>query len=134
MSSSYVRAKVRLWAAQVETATGVPFYDTINTHVSPTDDVWWTVEFFAETHEGNFCDRQYIENGYVDIVVAAQPGLGDAAALAAIEAVVPELNKKQDANNQLSLNDYTPPGEDTAGSADESYRLSVSMNYTFSKV
>lgn len=130
MSSSYVRNMVRQWCGEVSTATGVPFYDTVNVSVSPKHDVWFTAAFVSESHEGNFCEPQFIENGFVSLVFIARPGIGDIACLAAVESVVPALFAKTDP--KLTLINYEPVDEDSLGTADKDYRLSVAMNYRLS--
>lgn len=131
MSSRYVRTLFRTWCQSVATATGVPFYDTINQHQSPSDDTWWTVEFVADGHEGNFCDREYIERGFVDIIVRARPGIGDDTAFAAIEQIVPLLAANSDIH--LVIESYDPPNDDTGGSAEEAYGVVVQANYVYNK-
>ena len=54
MSSSYVRSKVRQWCVAAAASTGIPFHDTVNVSVNPTDPVWFTVAFVSESHEGTF--------------------------------------------------------------------------------
>ncbi len=130
MSSSAVRTTMRAWCSQVAAATGIPFYDTVNVSISPADDVWFTVSFESEMHEGNFCKPQFIEHGFISVVFIARPGIGDVACLAAIEAVVPLLFEKAD--SRLTLINYEPVDEDSFGTADKDYRMSVAMNYRLS--
>lgn len=127
MSSSYVRTKVRTWCNEVSVATGVPFHDTVNVNASPSADVWFTVEFISESHEGIVGQPQFIENGFVNVVFVARPGIGDSACVAAVESVIPALFAKTDA--QLMLNSYEPVSEDSDGTADKDYRMSVAVNY-----
>lgn len=133
MSASYVRNLFRQWCDEVAQVENVPFYDTINTRQRPTDQVWFTCEFVAEAHEGNFCDRQYREAGFAAVVFVARPGIGDMAALAAVETVIPALMLKEDPNGKLSLDSYDPLQDDSGGSADSDYRISVVVNYSYSK-
>ena len=130
MSASAVRTQVRTWAAEVETSTGVPFYDTLNVVQSPTDNVWWTVSFTSEYHEGNFCEPNYIERGFVEVIVIAQPGRGDADAITAIEQIVPALMGKD--MNKVELVSYEPIDDVTGGSADASFRVRAIINYHYS--
>ncbi len=127
MSSSYVRTKVRTWCNEVAVATGIPFHDTVNVNVNPSEDVWFTVEFISESHEGIVGRPQFIENGFVNVVFVARPGIGDSACIAAVEDVIPALFAKTD--TQLVLNTYEPVSEDSQGSADKDYRMSVAVNY-----
>ena len=131
MSAKYIREKVRQWCNAAAGATGVPFYDTINQNTNPQDDVWFSVQFLAQFHEGNFCDREYMERGLIILIVVAQPGLGDIPCLDAIEAIIPDMMGRQDA--KLSLQSYEPIQEETEGSADNRYRLSVDITYVYSK-
>ena len=130
MSAGAVRTQVRTWAAEVETSTGVPFYDTINILQSPADNVWWTVAFVSEYHDGTFCEPGYIEHGFVEVIVIAQPGRGDADAITAIEQIIPALMGKD--MNKVELISYEPIDEITNGSADESYRIRCLINYLYS--
>lgn len=130
MSSSYVRSKVRQWCAEIAVATGIPFHDTVNVSVNPSDDVWFTVSFVSEMLQGTFCRPDFIEMGFVSVVFVARPGIGDTAAVAAVEAVIPALMAKTDA--KLSLSNFEPVDEDSFGSADKDYRMSVAVNYRLS--
>ena len=132
MSASYVRTTARRWAAEVATSVGVPFYDTINLAPTPTDNVWWTVSFTSESHEGTFCKPGYIENGFISVVVMARPGRGDAEAITAMESIIPALDAKIDPTQRLVLKNYEPLDEDSAGSADSMYRVQVVVNYAHS--
>ena len=130
MSAGAVRTQVRTWAAEVATSTGVPFYDTLNQEQSPADNVWWTVAFQAEFHEGTFCSPGYIERGFVEAVVIAQPGRGDAEAITAIEQIVPAMMSKTGSN--VELVSYDPIDDASGGSADQNYRVRCFLNYQYS--
>jgi hypothetical protein len=130
MSSSYVRQKVRKWCAEVSAVTGIPFYDTVNVSVTPSDPVWFTAIFVSEMHEGNFCKPQFIEHGFINLIFIARPGVGDKACLDAVEGIVPLLFEHGDKN--LTLINYEPVEEDSGGLADKDYRMSVAMNYRLS--
>ena len=129
MSASYVRSKTRQWAGEVSTASAVTFYETINTSISPTENVWFTVSFTSEFNEGTFCDRGFIEQGFITITVAAAPGTGDSAAVTAMEQIVPALMAKVDASGRLAYESYEPLQENSQGSADRDYRMTVIINY-----
>ena len=96
MSAKYVREKVRLWCESVHAYTGVPFYDTINRQVNPSEAVWWTVAFFSDAIEGVFCRQKFMEVGAVTVIVNARPGIGDDEAIEAIEKIIPALWNKTD--------------------------------------
>lgn len=130
MSSSYVRSKVRQWCGEIAAATSVPFYDTVNVSVNPAQPVWFTVVFTAEMHEGTFCRSDFIEMGFITLVIFARPGIGDTAAIAAVEVIVPAIMAKTD--SKLSLINFEPLDEETFGSADKDYRVSVAVNYRLS--
>jgi hypothetical protein len=130
MSASLVRSKVRQWCGEVAVAAAVPFYDTVNVHVVPADDVWFTVAFTAEIHEGTYNVWNYVETGFISFVFVARAGIGDVACLAAVETVIPAIMAKVDGN--LTLINYEPIDEDSLGSADKDYRMSVSVNYRYS--
>ena len=64
------------------------------------------------------------------MVFFALPGTGDTACITAVEAVIPVLFANLDL--KLALINYDPVDEDSLGSADKDYRMSVSMNYRLS--
>ena len=123
---------MKTWCNEVATSSGVTFYDTINNHVTPADTVWFTVSFTSEFHEGTFCNRGYIESGFITITVAADPGRGDIPAVQAMEKIIPALDAKLDNTQRLVLTSYEPIDEASAGSADKDYRIRVIMNYRYS--
>ena len=129
MSASYVRSKTRQWVAEASTATTVPFYETINVATNPSVDTWFTVSFTSEFNEGTFCDRGFIEQGFITVTVVAAPGTGDADAVVAMEQLIPDLMAKVDASGRLAYESYEPIQESSAGSADRDYRMSVIINY-----
>ena len=130
MSHSYVRSKIRQWCNEVSVATGIPFHETVNTRVKPTDPVWFTVDFTAEFYEGTFCRADFIESGFVRVTCLSPPGVGDGQGVAAIEQIAQALYAKQDA--RLTLIDFEPADEASLGTADANYRLSVILNYRLS--
>lgn len=132
MSASAVRTQIRTWAAEIATSEAVPYYDTVNIMESPTEAVWWTIEFRTDFMEGTFCKAGYIEEGYIRIDVVAAPGTGDAAAIAAMEKIVPAFDAKLDPTQRVVLTTYEPIQENSGGSADKSYRVSVVFNYRHS--
>lgn len=133
MSASYVRSKMRQWAGEASAIVGLPqYYDTINVEVNPSDSVWWTLDFAAEYFEGTYCQKDYIEAGFIRLTVIAQPGTGDTGASAAMESLVPEIMGKVDPTQRLVLESYEPLQEQSYGSADNSYRISTILNYKLS--
>lgn len=132
MSTKYVRTLFRQWCNEVAVSESIPFYDTINIEQDPDEDVWFTVEFFAEDREGMYCDKAYQEYGSITVVVIAQPGTGDDGAITALEAIVPALWVKKDPNNMFWLEKWLPSFEDSAGSADREYRIGAIFQYRHS--
>ena len=78
-------------AAEVAAFEGIPFYDTINREQNPSDPVWWSCLFIALENENTYCDDEYREVGQIVLIVSAQPGIGDADAVQAIEIIIPAL-------------------------------------------
>ena len=132
MSASYVRSKTRQWAGEVSATSAVPFHETINTSTNPTEDTWFTVSFTSEFNEGTFCDRGFIEQGFITVTVVAAPGTGDGDAVTAMELIIPALMAKVDASGRLAYESYEPLQENTQGSADRDYRMTVIINYRHS--
>jgi hypothetical protein len=131
MSALGVRKLSRAWARQVS-PVDAPFYDTVNTETNPTDDVWWTIEFFTSTHNGEtFCRGGYIEGGQLDLVFCGRAGIGDEALLTAAEAVVAAFTQKIDPDARLVLENYEPIAEVLGGDADLWYRIACTVNYTW---
>lgn len=130
MSCWFVRENVRIWCEEVALVTAVPFYDTVNREVNPVDNVWWTVEFITLEREGTYCSEVYNESGIITIIVSAQPGIGDEAAVKAIELIIDELHLKKNDNLQMQFPE--PFFEDTFGSADRSYRVGALLPYIYS--
>ena len=124
MSALYVRNTFNTWAGEVATATGTPFYPTINEEQDPLDAVWFSLEYVAEFYSnGTFCKSEETEDGFVRVVVFAQPGTTDLPAVTALEAIGLEFAKKVDA--QVTIEGFEPLQEMTAGSADRNIRVGV---------
>lgn len=132
MTASYGRTKTRQWTQETATLTGFAFYDTVNQAQDPTDAVWWTVEFNAEAFEGTFCQRGYLEEGFVLLTVMAEPGTGDTGAITAMEQILPDIMSKIDPSQRLVFESHEPLREGSDGSADRWYRVSVPINYRLS--
>ena len=129
MSASYVRNKVEQWCHDVATTTGVTFHETINFDVDPQESVWWTVEYLSLYSENMLCKKNYLEQGIVRLVFVGQPGTGWTATITALESVIPLIMAKLDNTRRLELTDYEPVVEDSGGSADVGYMVSVAINY-----
>ena len=132
MSASYVRTKFREWSEETAISTGIPFYDTVNKEQNPSDDVWFTSEFYSFDFQGTFCEKGYLENGEIEVVVFARPGIGDTQAMNALEQIIPALMYKIDPTGRLILQSYLPVQEDGNGSAKMWYSVSVGIVYKHS--
>lgn len=130
MSASYVRYKVEEWCQEISQVTGIPFYKTINNEENPADDVWFTVEFGALFNEGMLCKKEYLEQGVVRVVFIGAAGTGWEDTILAMEGVIPLLMEKVDNTRRLELTDYEPLTEESGGSAEPDYAVSVIINYT----
>lgn len=96
MSSTYVRQKVKGWAA----ALSVPFYNTVNDVVNPNDPVWTTIEWvYATSGPSTYCNN--LETGTFNFYVFGAPGVGDDALLTQAEALVKALMANTDAKLKL---------------------------------
>ena len=129
MSSLYVRN----WFRSHTASLGVPYYETVNSEQNPTDPVWVTYEFNGEFSDVLSYCGDAVEEGTVDVVVSAQPGTGDAAAIQAVENAATYLMQQQDATGRLVLFSSQPPDEYSDGSADRTYRVIVGINYRLYK-
>lgn len=131
MSALGVRQLARAWARQVA-PVDAPFYDTVNTAEDPKDTVWWTIEFFSTTHNGEtFCRGGYIETGQLDLVFCGRAGIGDVPLLTAAEAVIAAFTQKEDPSGRLVLENYEPIAEVLGGDADLWYRIACTVTYTW---
>lgn len=129
MSSLYVRSLVRQWLL---TYPQVPFYDSINYVPTPEDNVWLTVEFFADAKEGTMGCDGYRETGLVDLIFASQPGIGDVPLLTLLEPAVAFFEDQKDPSNRLTLTESEPVRDVSGGTADRTYRMAVGVNYSYS--
>lgn len=133
MSSSYVRILFRDWAQLTASATGYPFYDTINMEPDTSADaVWWTASFTPEFQEGTYCNKGFVERGFIGVHVFGKPGIGDLPSVQALESIVPSLLSHVDPTQRLVLEDAEPVFEASAGSAKQDYSVSVNINYAHS--
>lgn len=130
MSASYVRYKIEQWCEEAALTSGVNFHKTINTEETPQDDVFFTVEFMSLYSEGMLCKKNYLEQGMIRLVFVGQPGVGWEDTILSLESVVPEMMSKVDPSRRLELVDYEPLVEESGGSAEPNYVVSVSINYS----
>ena len=128
MSSLYVRTTFRNWVTD-PAGFAVPYHDTINRSVSPTEAIWLTLDFEPEfSDEINFC-RDEIEEGIVDFVFSGRAGVGDTAILTAAEADMAWLKTQEDPTGRLVIGGIHAPEEFTAGDAELSYRIVFGVEY-----
>ena len=133
MSASYVRSTIRSWAQMISGALNVQFYDTVNLEQDPQDATWWTVRFIAENMTGTtFCGPGYLETGAIEVMVCAQPGIGDDPAVSDLEAIIREFYKMVDPTQRLVLAEFDPVLEDSLGSATRYYRVGAFITYKLS--
>lgn len=127
-----MRTTIRTWAAAAEAATGLPFYETVNTEQDPADDIWWTLEFFAEYSEKlSFCDV-WKEEGLCDLIVSGRPGIGDVAVIDAAEKIRDAILGNTDPTRKIYLVGPNPPSEFSGGSAQARwYQASVAIEYRY---
>ena len=127
MSSLYVRDKVTEWAKS--STVSIPFYQTINEHTNPLDNIWFTAEFEPEYSEKiTFCGET-AEEGLVTFVFSTQAGVGYEDVIAAGELAVAKILEQDDPTRDLTLELAYAPDEYTGGSADNGYRISISVEY-----
>ena len=131
MSASFVRQKTEEWCGDISQLLGIPFYKTVNIEVNPSDPVWFTVDYISLFHEGLLCKRGYLERGIVRVVFAGEPGKGWEDTINAVEQVVPLLSDKLDPTRRFSWDSYEPIVEETDGSVNSGYMVSVAFNYLF---
>lgn len=131
MSAWYVRSLSREWAESAGALYGVPYYDTINKYQDPDDETWFTLGFNSVEHIGTFCDPNYEEVGFVDVVFMGKSGTGDENTIKAVEQVIPSLMNFIDPTGGLAYESYEPIQEFSNGDADSTYRVIVSINYRY---
>ena len=104
----------------------------MNLEQDPQDDCWFTIDFFALSMDGVFCQKGYIERGFVYVDVFAAPGRGDLEAIQAMEIIIPEMFAKVDPTQRLVLESYDPLEEASGGSANRQYQVTVGIAYQHS--
>ena len=132
MSASALRTQVETWCGEVAVTSRIPFHPTINTGDEVADDVWFTVEYGTDDFEGTFCEKGYLENGFIRVVVMAPAGNGWKPAVTAMETIIPLLYNKVDPMKKVVLERYEPLQEGTNGTADSDYMVSVIIDYVYS--
>lgn len=129
MSRKYVRDMARQWIRAACTAENVEYVETINESNLPTQSTWCSVEFNVfDNRKLNFCDEK-LETGDIIIVVGAAPGLGDDAALIAIEAIADRVYSQSDFSGRLALVSLGSPDEATPNDGSPTYWLELSIGY-----
>ena len=127
MSSRAVRTLFRAWAATLAT----PYHDTINLAVNPAEAIWSTARFDPATNtKTTFCANAE-EEGQIEMIYAAQPGIGDDALLQAVEADLAVMLAKVDPTGRFVLTGNDPPEDASFGDADSTYRIAVMFTYVF---
>ena len=127
MSARYVRNTFRGWCGTL----AIPFYDTINFHQNPKDDLWCTVMFDpAQRTRLTFCDHQE-EDGEIELMLCGKPGIGDDIVIEALENAVDVIMSKADALGRFVITDYGPIEDASFGDADTTYRCSTRFQYVF---
>jgi len=128
MSRKYVRDMAREW---IQTASDVPYYDTINTEHDPQDPFWCTIEFSHEyTDSKSYCDSKE-EHGVIDIIVSGQPGTGDGDVLDYATEIAAKFMNNHDPNGKLTLLNDQAPEEFSGGDANKYYQVTVGIEYIY---
>jgi len=129
MSSKYVRDFARLWTKTACTKLRYEYVETINESDQPTQTTWCSLSFdvFAK-NKASFCGDT-LEAGDIIITVGSAPGMGDDAALIAIEAIAEEVYKQVDTSGRLALVSLGSPDEATPNDGSPTYWLELSLGY-----
>ena len=127
MSARHVRNTFRGWCGTL----AIPFYDTINFHQNPKDDLWCTVMFDpAQRNVIDLCQHTQ-EEGEIELMVCGKPGIGDDAVLEAIEDAIQVIMSKADALGRFVITDCGPVEDASFGDADTFFRMSVRFSYVY---
>jgi basic membrane lipoprotein Med (substrate-binding protein (PBP1-ABC) superfamily) len=124
MSSAYVRSFARGLMPKLSTQ----FYETVNEEVTPSDQLWMTLSFDAYSKELNTYCRSTTEYGVINLVYFSDPGLGDSAALTALEADAAVFYSQSDSSGRLVFTNCSAPEEVSNG---RDYVVSISVTYEF---
>ena len=103
MSALYVRDTLRGWLSDRSLGWAMPFYDSINIDVNPTDDLWSTLLFITSTAQVVTYCGFVEERGQFDFLGLGKPGAGDSALVAACEHDAAILQQLHDTRGQLTL-------------------------------
>jgi hypothetical protein len=129
MSKKYVRDFARNWTKAACTKLGVEYVETINESNNPTQSTWCSLSFDTfSTTKATFCGDT-IEQGDIIITIGSAPGMGDDAALIAIEAIANEVYKQVDTSGRLALVSCGSPDEVTPNDGSPTYWLELSIGY-----
>jgi hypothetical protein len=110
----------------------LPFYDTINFEVDPSDPIWWSVAFYSREHNNKtFCKKGYAEAGDIDLIFSGQPGVGDEPLLTVLEPAVGQFLQNTDPTGSFVIEGFDPVSEMVQGTADRWYRLIVGVRYSY---
>ena len=127
MSSRAVRTLARTWA----NALPVPYVDTINFDESPTDPIWFTIEFDSYGMDKlSFC-QDWQEVGFIQLDFFGLAGVGDDALLAAAEPAVQQFLQNVDPAGKLSLVSFSAPDDFTPTGGAPKFGVSFVIDYTF---
>lgn len=124
MSSKYVRDFAR---GQKNKFT-VPFYETINNEVNPTEPLWMTFTFDAFTKDVDTYCRSTTEYGVINLVFFSDPGMGDDTAITAAELNAKMFYDQVDSSGRLVFTEVSAPEEVSNG---RDYVVSISVTYEF---
>lgn len=129
MSSKYVRDFARQWTKAACTRLGYEYVETINSADNPTNTTWVSLTFdvFSNSKQ-TFCG-DVLQQGDIILVVGSAPGLGDNAALVAIEAVADEVYKQFDTSGRLALVSKGAPDEASPNDGSPTYWMELSIGY-----
>ena len=128
-----MRAFIRGEIANYLTLSGAPFpfYETINTDQSPTDDLWCTVEFAVFDIEHRcYSGTLRIERGAATITIFGKPGVGDSAVVAAADALQNYFDGLINDGDVVIAN-VLPATEATAGDATNFYGVEIELEYDY---
>ena len=127
MSSRAVRTLARTWA----NALPVPYVDTINFDESPTDPIWFTIEFASYgSDKMSFC-QDWREVGSLQLDFFGLAGVGDDALLAAAEPAVRQFFQNVDPAGKLSLVSFSAPDDFTPTGGSPKFGVSFVIDYEF---
>ena len=126
MASSYVMDQLRQWCSGLS----LPFYDTINREVNPSDPAWLTIQpVTVIASQADYCHGQH-ERGTFDLIVLTQGGTGDAIQKQA-EADLATLMAQRDPQQRLTLVNAGPFDPFPQPGAARFFTLSAAIDYLY---